>query len=485
MIMLELALTLAIVTQDQIPLRAEPKEKAARHLTLTQGDMLELRARRGDYLQVYDHRRERAGFIRMTQAGLYELTPAEAPRLRAVAGFLSTQPGSEAMGIGHAAAFLKAAPAEAIDAGIFEDIGKMADRLAWRASYLARDHSANGEKAAKLAAEHLAVAETYGVSAYRVEDPGKITFCYEGEAWRRVLAWPASTEQKARAALSLTRHDCIPDTLSPGQRLERDHWRAGVLEGVLTAGAGEEAFPAHLKTRLKIRLAGVWAGIAQRLARRPQPDAEAILYAGLQAETQLAGVERAPLADGDLEAWHEAAIRVGASRWAAQPQTLAQSAKGRPGLRVETGEKPGQTCVTVVPAKSEATLTQCTYGQVWSASLSIAPNGKRMALAVQPLAHWRELWMFRLELDGWRLDVIPPATEPAEAAYIEFAGWVPGKTQFLAARETVGNGRHQTRFELVNGETLKVEKSVDKPGNLTTFYRWQDPLWKGGTLAVR
>ncbi|MDR1662766.1 MAG: hypothetical protein LBR95_10185, partial [Azoarcus sp.] len=403
--MLELALALAIVTQDQIPLRAEPKEKAARHLTLTQGDLLELRGRRGDYLQVYDHRRERAGFIRATQAGVYQLTPAEAPRLLAVADFLSTQPGSEAMGIGHAAAFLKAAPAETIDAGVFEAIGKMADRLAWRASYLARDSSVNGEKAAKLAAEHLAVAETYGVSTYRVENQGRITFCYEGEAWRRVLAWPARAEQKARAALSLTRHDCVPDTLSPGERLARDRWRAETLEEALAAGAREDAFPVHLKSRLKIRLAGVWAGIAQLLARYPQPDADAVLQAGLQAETQLAGVERAPLVDGDVEAWHEAAIRVGASRWAARPQTLAQPAQGRPGLRVEAGEKPGQTCVSVVPAKSEAALTQCTWGQVWSASLAVAPDGKRMALAVQPLAHWRELWMFRQDADGWQLEV--------------------------------------------------------------------------------
>jgi hypothetical protein len=485
MIMLELALSLAIVTQDQIPLRAEAKEKAARHLTLTQGDMLELRGRRGDYLQVYDHRRERAGFIRATQAGLYELTPAEAPRLRAVAGFLSTQPGSEAMGIGHAAAFLKAAPADAIDAGIFEDIGRMADRLAWRASYLARDHSANGEKASRLAAEHLAVVENYGVATYRVEERGRIIFCYEGDAWRRVLAWPASAEQKARAALSLSRHDCVPDTLSPGDRLENDRWRAEILENALAAGTREDAFPAHLKIRLKIRLAGVWAGIAQRLARRPRPDAGAILQAGQQAETHLAGIDRARLADGDVEAWHEAAVRAGASRWAARPQTLAQPAKGRPGLRAGAGEKPGQTCVSVVPARDEAALTQCTYGQVWSASLAVAPDGRHMALAVQPLAHWRELWMFRLEADGWKLDVIPPAVEPAEVAYIEFAGWVPGKDKFLAARETVHGGRHQTRFELVDGETLKVEKSVDKPGNLSTFYRWQDPLWKGGTLAVR
>ena len=120
----------AIVTQDQTPLRAAPYENAARHAVLTQGDSLEVRGAKGDYLQVYDHQRERAGYIRITQAGLYDLKPGDAPRLRAVLEFLKDQPNQEALGIGHAAAFFKAAPVEAIDAGAFEALGEMAGRLA-------------------------------------------------------------------------------------------------------------------------------------------------------------------------------------------------------------------------------------------------------------------------------------------------------------------------------------------------------------------
>ena len=52
--------TLAIVTQDQVPLRAAPDKNAPQHAMLWQGDNLEIRGARQDYLQVYDHRHERA-----------------------------------------------------------------------------------------------------------------------------------------------------------------------------------------------------------------------------------------------------------------------------------------------------------------------------------------------------------------------------------------------------------------------------------------
>ncbi|MDR1350630.1 MAG: hypothetical protein LBJ59_07645 [Zoogloeaceae bacterium] len=486
--MIELLLSLAIVTQDQIPLRAAPNETAARHATLSQGDNLEVRGIKGDYLQVYDHRRERAGFIRATQAGLYPLTPEAAPRLKAVVDYLKDQPGSEAVGIAHAAAFLKAAPAESIDADMFEALGKMVDRLAWRASRLGG--TAN-EKAAKTVAEHLEVAATYGVTVYSVERNDKMTLCYEGDVWRRVLAGAASPEQRARAALSLTRHDCVKSTLLPAERLETDFWRAEMLDRALTAGAKEGSLPEHLKNRLKTRAAGVWAGIAHQLARRPKSDPTAVLKAGQRAEAELAGVDKKTLVDGDLLAWNEAAIRVGASRWAAQPQTVAIPAQGRPGIRLAAGET-GQTCVQIIegaknpPAKpAQSSLSRCTYGQVWPASLTVSPDGKAMTLAVQPLENWREMWVFRLEENGWQVEVVPPSVETPELGYVEFAGWVPGNKQLLAARETVTNKRSKTSFELWDRDTLKVEKHADKPGNLTAFYRWQDPLWKGGTVAVR
>jgi hypothetical protein len=493
--MLELLLSFAIVTQDQIPLRAAPNENAARHATLTQGDTLEVRGVKGDYLQVYDHRRERAGFIRGSQVGQYALTPETAPRLKSIVDFLKNQPGYEAQGIAHAAAFLKAAKAEAIDASAFEALGTMADRLAGRASRLS---NSTNEKSAKLVSEHLDVAASYGVTVYSVERNDKITLCYEGDAWRRVLAYSADPAQKAHAALALTRHDCVPSTLTPGQRLEVDLWRAETLDQALridvkTAKADQQ-IPVHLLNRLKIRAAGVWAGLALQLARKPETPPEQVLQAGQKAETYLAGVDKNALVDGDRLAWHEAAVRVGASRWAAQPQTLAAPATGRPGIALVAGE-PGQTCVKVIVGgkdgkgnnggKGEAATTRCTYGQVWPASLTVSPDGKAMTLAVQPLESWRELWVFLQDAEGWRIEAVPPSVETPELGYVEFAGWTPGNKQLLAAREIVVAGRTQTRFELWDRTSLKVEKYADKPGNLTAFYRWQDPRWKGGTVAVR
>ena len=52
------AATLAIVTQDQSALRAAPRESAQQQTMLSQGDTLEVRGEKHDYLQVYDHRSE-------------------------------------------------------------------------------------------------------------------------------------------------------------------------------------------------------------------------------------------------------------------------------------------------------------------------------------------------------------------------------------------------------------------------------------------
>ncbi|MDR3353392.1 MAG: hypothetical protein LBO00_10435 [Zoogloeaceae bacterium] len=497
--MLELALALAIVTQDQIPLRGAPHENAPRHATLAHGDQLEVRGVRGEYLQVYDYRRERAGYIRATQASRYALTPEEAPRLKAVVDFLTEQPGYEALGIGHTAAFIAAAPAEQIDAQTFVALGTMADRLAARASRLSGATSGTNAERARIVTGHLEVAAHYGVRTRSVEKNEKITLCYDGEAWRRVLALPATPEQKARAALALTRHECVDPLLSPGERLQTDLWRAELLDQALASGNGKETLPAHLKDRLEIRAAGIWAGIAHQRARQTKPDPAAILAAGQNAETHLLRVDKKALVDGDLAAWNEAAIRVGASRWAAVPLDAPAPVKGRPSIRLVAGE-PGQTCIQIIegqadakaPAAATSTATastaftpQCTYGQVWPASLTVSPDGKFMTLAVQPLETWRELWLFHKEGATWQVEAIPPATENPELGYIEFAGWVPGNKQFLAARETVVEGRGKTSFELWSRVTLSAEKRADKPGNLTPFYRWQDPAWKGGTIAIR
>ena len=64
-------------------------------------------------------------------------------------------------------------------------------------------------------------------------------------------------------------------------------------------------------------------------------------------------------------------------------------------VSLRTGE-PGQTCVELRQDAQRAALAErCTYGVVWPASAQAEPAGRALALAVQTLEGWRELWLFR------------------------------------------------------------------------------------------
>ena len=97
--MLAATLTLiAIVASDQTALRAAPRDSAPTQAVLWQGDSLEIRGEKGDFLKVYDHRHERAGYIRANRVRQQSLTAEAAPGLLAVLRFLKDTPGSESLG---------------------------------------------------------------------------------------------------------------------------------------------------------------------------------------------------------------------------------------------------------------------------------------------------------------------------------------------------------------------------------------------------
>jgi hypothetical protein len=462
--------TLAIVTQDQASLRASARDSATQQAVLWQGDVLEIRGQRGEYLQVYDHRRERSGYIRAVQVRRVTLVPGEAPGLLAVVRFLRDAPGSEALGISYAAAYLRAAPAESLTAEPLDAIGAMAERLARSAS---NDKAKTRDPA--LAA-HLEVAAQYGLKVKSLERNGRVQICYDGEMFRRVLGMPgAEPDQQARAALGLTRHECVDPGIGPSDRYQLDLWRATVLDRVPSSGLDP-----LLASRLHARRAGVWSAVAFEQARRGEPTQAA----AQRAMQELATVNSADLGDDGQVEYTDAAVRVGTVRWAAEFTTRAS---GRLAVTTAPGA-PGETCVTLKDTRhpiANPLVRRCTYATVWTASARSNSAGTALALAVQPLDTWRELWVFRKGTQGWTVDVLPPGASGPDLGYVEFAGWTPGAKRMLVAREVRTDGHYRRRFEVLRLDTLVADKQASAPELLPDFERWQDSAWKHQTVALR
>jgi hypothetical protein len=469
------AYPVAIVTRDQAPLRAAPRDSAPSSAVLWQGEVLEVRGERLDYVQVWDHSRERGGFVHASQVRRAALAEADAPELLALVRFLRDTPGSEALGIGYAAAYFEAASPEALAGApgveALDALGILSDRLARRAS--ARVQRTKAEQAALSA--HLDIAASYGVKFASHERDGRMHLCYDGDAWRRVLAMRSNNEQRARAALALTREECIAPALGPHERGLVDDWRAEALDTV-----DATALPPVLKNRVLMRRAGVWSALAYRRARRN----EAAHPAEARALAALDAVARADLTDDDRRTYAETAMRVSASRWAAVPAG-AEPPGRRPRVALAKG-KPGETCVSLIDEDGDTRhplASRCTYGVVWAASARLNPEWTALALAVQQTESWRELWVFSLTSGGWTVRVLPPAATAPDVGYAEFAGWVPGGRKMLVAREAKGEGRR--RFEVVALSSLAAEQRAADPAALRAFQRWQDPGWKRETLSLR
>lgn len=472
----------AIVVQDQASLRSAPRQSAQQQTTLWQGEVLEVRGERMDYLQVWDHKRERGGFIRASEVRRVALTEDEAPALLAVLRFVRDTPGAEALGIGFTAAWLQAAPGPVLAGGqgaqALEALGTLADRLAHRASAVVP-----GKTPGATLSAHLDVAQGYGVRfvSYAVE--GRMQVCYDGEAFRRVLAMAqAAPDQRARAALGLTRPECIDPDLPAHARAGVQEWQAQVLERVEVS-----ALPTYLRNRVQMRRAMVWSALAYQQARK-DIHGPGVSASAARALTELAGVSKDDLPDEDQSAYNDAAMRVGAVRWALVPSVpVPAAARARPTLVTEAGA-PGETCVLLVDARhgpQAPLLRRCTYGVVWASSARHNREGTALALAVQPLEGWRELWVLRKTTEGWVADVLPPAAAVPETGVAEWAGWVPGGQRMLVAREARAQGRYRRSFEVVRLDGLAVERVTGDVAALPLFQRWQDAAWKRQTLSLR
>ena len=472
---------IAIVVGDQTPLRPAPRDSAKPHALLWQGEALEVRGERMDYLQVYDHRLERGGFVSARSVRRVSTEEASAPGLLAVIRFLRETPGSEALGVAYSALYIQAASpqvlrgadgAEALDA-----LGTFAERLARRAS----SGSASTRTAQAALSGHLEVAMSYGVGFTSLERDSRVLICYDGDAFHRLVdLGRGDALQRAHAVLSLTRADCIDGDLKPNERRAADEARAELLEAVDVSD-----LPLYVRNRVHMRRAAVWNSLAFHSARRGEPAQSA----AARALQELARVDKHELTDEDQRTYADAAMRVNASRWAALPaKPSAPASKGeRPRLVLAKGQ-PGETCVLLVDAKHEPgneLAKRCTYGIVWESSATLNREGNALAVGVQNTEAWREMWVFRRSGKSWSVASLPPAATNPGVGYAEFAGWVPGGRQVLVAREASGEGKYKRSYELMRIDTLSTINTVPDPQLLPAFSRWSDSAWKSASLSLR
>jgi hypothetical protein len=480
------ALVVALSIHDQTPMLASPDAKAAKQTLLWPGDWLEVRGQRKDYLRVYHHRNERPGYVHVSHVRTYDTaSPTVAAELRAVIDFLRDAPGSESLGIGAVALYLKVAPPGLIDSHIFDALGTMADRLAARASTTrtTRDQS--------FVSAHLDVAASYGLRFQSFEEGERTRLCYDGDAFRRVLTFRAQADEVARAVLGLTAPICLRPSLRPAESRALLSWFVTLLDK-----ADPTAVAPYVGNRLRIRRAVVGSMLAFELARGGQADDAA--RASQRALDAYARVDRAQLSEADAMAIERAAVHVATARWSRE---LARSSAAEKRVRVKFAPRAaGETCVqiedrgakkaTASPASTAAAAPvaeRCTFGLVWPASLRVAPNGKHFALTVQHLPGWVELWVFHKTEEGWSSDTLVPAMADPTLGYVEVAGFSPGSDRLFVVREAFVERQLQRRFQVLRTPTLAVVKEAPtlRKAAMSEFKRWQSPEWKGATLALR
>jgi hypothetical protein len=507
----------ALVVQDNVAMRAAAKDSSPAQAQLWRGEALEIRGERPDHFQVYDYRRERGGFVRKTALLPLNGPAAQPDALLAALRVVRQQPGSESLGLGLAAAYVQSASATQMNgadgAEALDAMGTLAERLADRASRA--QSRPDGATVAPTAAEtqvaaQLDVAARYGLRFRTLErEAGAMQLCYEGDAFRRVLAMPASTsEQKARAALALTRVDCLDPVATPPQREQMDQWRADVLDKV---DLRDPALATHWRNRVLMRQAGVWSSLAFIRARRAtvatstvsnvstgSTSATASVPGQLQVDVSSAASRRAleafarvvpaELSDDDQPSYNDAAMRGNAMRWAALPAGAPEQILGAVKLNVAAGQ-PGETCLTLTMNGAREgnppLLRHCAWGLVMTASARINREGTAISIASVPADGWRELWLLRRTSQGWKVSVLPPVAAQPGLGYAEFAGWVPGGKELLVARESRAEGRYKRSYELVDLDTLETKRQAGDVTMLGAFQRWQAAEWKGTSLSAR
>lgn len=480
------SLNTAIIMQDQVPMRAAAKDSARQQAVLWAGELVEVRGSKQDYLQVYDYKRERPGYVPADKVRVLTLDKKEAPELLAALRYVSKLSNNESLSIGLAAAWLQAAPAEVINsaegAEVFTILGVQAENLANRAS----GNYQLGAYAATRQEAYFDILRNYGIKFNSYERGEKLQVCYDGEAYRRVLALPATQEQKAIAALGLTRSDCNDPNLSVTDTRILNEWQAEVL-----ARVDETKLPAWQANQVNMRRASILGNLAfRRVRQQGNEKGKTATDAAEQAVSSLASVNKEEMAERDWTSYNNAIMQVNASRWALFSKNISPIAKSGKGVYVEAIPKEtGETCVTLMDEKHDIKnplAQRCTYSQVWMSSANRNREGTALSIAVQPNENWRELWVFYKNGNSWQINILPPASADPDMGYSEFAGWVPGGKKMLVVQEARAEGKYyRVMYKIMDIASLTVDRQHYSPNDLGAFKRWQDPLWKAQSVSVR
>jgi hypothetical protein len=479
-------LLVALVADDGVVLRSAPTDAAPAQATLYRGDWLEVRGEVVGFFRVWDHRRERPGYVRPAQVRIHRAEPAAAPELAAIVRFLRAAEGFESLGVGYAALYLRVASPAARGPGewgeVLAALGTMADRLGKRSSGARQ----TGNAPAAVLAGQVAVVEAYGVRYRRFERvagngrSGHTVVCYDGEAFAQVVVLAgAAPSERAAAALALTRRGCLDPATSVADRRAWNDARLTVLGEVDPARAEFLDLPRALAHRLRLRRAEALTERAHTLATGG--DGGGAGTAASAAMKLLALVDRGELAAEEVGVYDATALRVGAVRALTLPVVAPDKAP------VElVPAKAGASCIRIVRRTGDKTgrFEHCSFGVFLPASLRVAPRGDLITIAVAPLPAWTELLILRARDDGgWQVEVIPPVLgQPGEdIGYVESAGFSPDGRGVLIAREFELRGRLGRRFEVV-GPTGVTDSSSRL---YRRFSQWASPLWRRTTLALR
>ena len=343
------AVARAIVVQDQAALRAAPRDSAPQQALLWQGEVVEVRGERLDYLQVYDYRRERGGFVRASQ-----VRRIDARRRR-------KRPSCSRS---CASCATRRAPKRWASASPRPTCRRRRPRCSrrrWRRSARrARHASPTGWRGARRpascarkAADAALVRASRGRGALRrqVHELSSATGACRSAttATRFAACWRCARqpEQRARAALALTRPECVDPHLPPAAAPRASTSGAPKC----SSGRRRRRCPAISSNRVLMRRAAVWssARLPARAQRRARGRGAAAARAGGAGRASI----KAELTDDDardLQRCRDARQRValgggaGSGRSGAEPRHLVTVRRAAP----------GETCLLLVDAKHDA-----------------------------------------------------------------------------------------------------------------------------------